>query len=191
LTTETVVQYSGNQGVSHTFEEIIEVALRLRDVPGLRFVFVGDGSRHHELEEAKARLSLQNVLLVPFQPVSLLAQSLSLGDIHFVSLRPGFEGLVVPSKAYGVLAAGRPMIYLGRSQGEIARMVSETGMGQVISPGDVDGLERAVLEAHRNVEARERQGRTALEVFRARYGRAHSVGRYVDLLVGSTAKRSA
>ncbi len=63
-----------------------------------------------------------------------LAESMSLGDVQFISLRKGFEGLVVPSKTYGAMAAGRAVIYQGNAKGEIARMISDRGVGVVVPP---------------------------------------------------------
>lgn len=140
-----VVQYSGNLGLSHTFDEILDVAVRFgdRDVP-VRFVFVGDGSRRREVETAARDHPEARIELRPFAPADRLAESLGEADVHFISLRPGFEGIVVPSKAYGTFASGRPVVYLGDPSGEIARTIDERGCGAVVEPGDVDVLERAL-----------------------------------------------
>ena len=65
-----------------------------------------------------------------------LASSLSMGDIHVISLRSGFDGLVVPSKAYGALAVGKPILDIGTPHGEIARMILEEDIGNVVPAGD-------------------------------------------------------
>ena len=102
-----VVLYSGNMGVSHYFDDLLEVIRRCQDEAKLHFVFIGEGQRRGEIENFFRRHQPRNVSLLLFQPMEQLAESLSLGDVHFVSLRAGFEGLVVPSKVYGALAAGR------------------------------------------------------------------------------------
>ena len=141
-----VVLYSGNLGLSHSFDEILEAARRLRrSHPEVLFVFIGAGRRRREVEDAKQRDGLDNIVLLPFQPADRLAQTLSAGDVHFISLRTGFEGVVVPSKAYSALAAGRPLVYLGRVTGEIARTIDEHAVGTVVAPGDVDGLVGAIV----------------------------------------------
>ena len=101
LTDEFVVLYSGNLGVSHHFDYLLQVAQRCRSLSNLKFVIIGDGVRRKEIGRAKTGNQLDNLLLLPFQPPERLADSLSLGDVHFVSLKDGFEGLEVPSKAYG------------------------------------------------------------------------------------------
>ena len=142
-----VVMYSGNMGVAHTFDDVIEVARRMRHDDRIRFVFAGGGHRRAELEHARSAEGIENIVLLPFQPVERLAHSLALGDVHFVSLRAGFEGLMVPSKAYSVLEAGRGLIYQGTPSGEIARLVVEEGVGSVVPLADPDGLERAIRGA--------------------------------------------
>jgi colanic acid biosynthesis glycosyl transferase WcaI len=181
-----VVFYSGNMGVSHDFDAIIAAACRLRDNRYIRFVFAGDGIRRKELETAKALHNLDNVLLLPYQPALRLVDSLRLGDIHFVSLRSGFEGLVVPSKAYGSLSAGRPILYQGDSQGEIARMVAENDIGAVIAPGDVRGLVEAILSYYEDPVMAQQQGQHARRLSETIYSTQAALQRYGELLFGST-----
>jgi glycosyltransferase involved in cell wall biosynthesis len=180
-----VVEYSGNLGISHFFEDILSTAAELAIYDDLRFVFVGGGRRFKEVEHFVRDRSLENVLLFPYRDKSDLAQSLSVGDVHFVSLRPGFEGLVVPSKAYGIMAAGRPMIYQGNPAGEIARMVSREGIGYVIQPGDRNGLKEAVLSLYKDKEERNRMGSTARAVLEKRYSPETGLRLYRGVLSGT------
>ncbi len=99
-----VVLYSGNMGISHDFDDLLEVARRFRNLPGLKFVLIGNGAQWQKVKKFKEMEELSNLILLPFQPQERLAESLSMGDVHFVSLRDGFEGLEVPSKAYSALA---------------------------------------------------------------------------------------
>jgi colanic acid biosynthesis glycosyl transferase WcaI len=179
-----VVEYSGNLGVSHFFEDILAVAGKLEPCRDVRFVFVGGGMRFMEVERFVKEKNLSNVLLVPYRDRSVLAQSLSVGDVHYVSLRPGFEGLVVPSKAYGIMAAGRPMIYQGSANGEIARMVAREGIGHVVPPGDREGLRKAILELCRDKEARDRMGRKARATLEEKYSPAAALEQYRKVLAG-------
>lgn len=180
-----VVLYSGNLGVSHSFDEIVEVIRRFeREDPKVRFVFIGTGSRHAEIAQARKRHGLRNIVLLPFQPAERLAHSLSLGDIHFISLRPGFEGVVVPSKAYGAMAAGRPIVYLGSPEGEIARSIAEHDIGIVVAPGDVDGLEKAIRSYRDDPDLVQRQGHRAAVVSRDELGAARAMRAWSDLLLG-------
>lgn len=149
-------------------------------------MFVGGGSRLVEVRDVAERAKLQNVAFLPFQPYEMLAEALSRGDVHFVSLRPGFEGLVVPSKAYGVLAAGRPIIYEGVRSGEIARMIQEENVGTVVEPGDAEQLERAVLRAKDDAFWREGAARAARELAVTRYSASRALNAYGSILTGET-----
>lgn len=179
-----VVLYSGNLGISHHFESLLEIIRRMRDVPGLRFIIVGGGAQWKKIENVKREERLENLLLLPFQPMDLLAESLSMGDVHLASLRDGFEGLEVPSKAYGALAVGRPLIYLGNPSGEIARMVEEAEIGFVVPDSDVSRLEAVILRylADRTLVAQ--QGERALCLGRSIYSSSNGVQRYISLLMG-------
>jgi glycosyltransferase involved in cell wall biosynthesis len=107
---------------------------------------------------------------------------LAAGDVHFVSLRRGFEGLVVPSKAYGSLAAGRPIVYQGSRDGEIARMIEEEGVGIVVAPGDVEGLAAAFLRARDGHDWRRAAGERARGLAEGRYGPAAALALYEAVL---------
>ncbi|OHE83485.1 MAG: hypothetical protein A3G75_04705, partial [Verrucomicrobia bacterium RIFCSPLOWO2_12_FULL_64_8] len=127
-----VVAYSGNFGRVHALEPVIEAAARLRDEPDLVFLFVGDGPRRPALEAAVRSQGLKNVRFLPFQPRTRLAENLSAGDVHLVTLRPGCERCVFPSKLYGILAVGRPVVYFGPPHCELADTVRRSGAGIVV-----------------------------------------------------------
>lgn len=183
LESKFVVLYSGNMGVSHSFDEIIAVMKALCGREDIAFVFVGDGSRRRELEEAKQRLSLENLQLRPFQPAERLTESLSVADVHFISLRAGFDGLVVPSKAYGCMATKRPLLYLGRAEGEIARAISDHEMGRVVEPGDSYGLQRAIVEYADDPQRVRREGENALTAHQDAFSSDQALQRYRALLM--------
>ena len=180
-----IILYSGNMGISHFFDDIIEVARRLREIDDLRFIFIGNGVKRKEIELAKKKYNLSNVLLLPFQPVGRLPESLSIGDVHFISLRDGFKGLVVPSKAYSALAVGRPIIYQGSKCGEIARMVAESNIGSVVPLWDADALEREILNYYRNPSIAAEQGSNALVLSIERFSRKQALDKYKRVLVDS------
>lgn len=177
-----VIEYSGNMGVSHDFGDLIEVCRRFREDRSVLFLLIGNGARLPAIARAKESHGLQNLTILPPQPQSRLPESLSLGDVHFVSLRKAFDGLVVPSKAYGAFAAGRPVLYQGSEFGEIARLIQEHGIGSVVAPGDTDGLEAAIRDYQRNPNLLVEQGRLARNVTEQQHSREISCGRYVELL---------
>ena len=178
-----VVEYSGNLGLSHTFDEILAVARNRRaEDDGVSFVFIGDGRRRADVEDAKERDSLDNVILLPFQPTHRLRQSLALADVHLVTLRSGFEGIVVPSKAYGALASGRPVIYVGDARGEIARTIIEHRVGVVVEPGDVRGLSRSISRYVGDAQLTSEEGARAATLARGELGRDTALAAWSDLV---------
>lgn len=179
-----VILYSGNMGVSHFLDDILETARRLRELRDLVFLFIGDGPRRREVLAWQERFDLKNILLLPFQPTERLAESLSLGDVHFLSLRAGFEGLVVPSKAYGALGAGRPILYQGESTGEIGRMVEEERIGSVVPLDNPAPLVAAVKRYYDDRSLTADQGCRALALNRRKYGREHALAAYAQILEG-------
>jgi colanic acid biosynthesis glycosyl transferase WcaI len=183
-----VVLYSGNMGVSHFFDDLLMAARALREEDRICFVFIGEGVRRREIEEAKESDKLKNILLLPFQPTEKLRYSLGMGDVHFVSLREGFEGLVVPSKAYGVMAAGRAMIYQGKGTGEIAKMINEEGIGTVVPTGNSERLKEVILNYYNDPELGRSQGGKAYQLSRTRYSRERAVMMYAEV-IGSCLRR--
>jgi glycosyltransferase involved in cell wall biosynthesis len=177
-----VVLYSGNLGVAHDFDDILEVSRCLQDCRDIVFAFIGRGQRLAEIEQHIAAHRSNNVILLPFQEQTTLAHSLGAGDLHFISLRTGFEGLVVPSKVYGALAAGRPILYQGGHQSEIARLVEEEDVGTVVSPGDVDALQRAVLAYRNSPMLCARQGKRARSLAEGYYSYTQACFRYARAL---------
>lgn len=179
-----VVLYSGNLGRSHDFRTLVEAASRLSSRADIRFLFFADGPRLRALAAEKERRQLDNVVLEGLQPAEWLAESQSLGDVHFVTLRAAFTGLVVPSKAYSALAVGRPLIYEGSPEGEIARMIVEHDIGGVVAPGDADAMVGLIEDLAGNPERRQAMGQRARSLAEGPYGCRASVARYVQALLG-------
>ncbi len=102
-----LVMYSGNMGMGHEFETMLDAAEMLRDDPSVEFRFVGGGKRRAEVEAGASRRSLDNVRFMEPVPLGGLSALLGSADVHLLSMRPGLEGMLVPSKVYGILAAGR------------------------------------------------------------------------------------
>jgi glycosyltransferase involved in cell wall biosynthesis len=142
---EFVVVYSGNMGLAHDFETVLDAADSLR---GQRvvFLFIGEGPRRMEVEAAARLRGIDNIRFLPPQPAEKLSESLSAADAHLVTMRSNLCGLVVPSKVYGVLAAGRPCLFVGPGDSEAGRLLRETDSGIVIEPGRSAELASAILD---------------------------------------------
>lgn len=133
------VAYSGNLGRAHEFETIIGA---IRALPEVQFAFTGGGAQLAAVREATKEL--ENVSFRPYAPREQLGESLSAADAHFVTLQPALDGLIVPSKFYGILAVARPVLCIGA--GELAEMVRAHGIGIAVEPGDVTALARGIRE---------------------------------------------
>lgn len=140
------VMYSGNLGRAHDFETVLSAAGILREQGDERFVFLfsGDGPGAVLLKSEVRRLGLTNVRFLPRCDDSKLSLNLASGDAHLVTMRPEMKGVVVPSKYYGVVAAGRPCLFIGPAGSEIARSLGELGNGIRIEPGDAAALVEAL-----------------------------------------------
>ncbi|MBL9215498.1 MAG: glycosyltransferase family 4 protein [Opitutaceae bacterium] len=139
-----VVAYSGNLGRVHEFATVLDAAALLRDRPDLTFLFIGRGARFEQIRAAAARQRLGNVRLLPPEPRAQLAAALAAADVHLVTLRPAFARLVYPSKLAGVLAAGRPVAFVGPTDGDIARLLADGPCGVAVAPGEAGPLAAAL-----------------------------------------------
>jgi glycosyltransferase involved in cell wall biosynthesis len=153
------------------------------------FLFVGDGAQRKTLEQEIAFRKLDNVTLQPYQPRELLAQVLGAADIHLLSLKPELEGLLVPSKFYGIAAAGRPAIFIGSSEGEIAHLVEETKCGITIQSGDSKALLEGILDLARNRERSSAMGERARFAFENRWDKRHALTQWLTV-IDAVASRS-
>ena len=139
-----VLMHSGNMGMSQNLDVLIEAASRLTAKDRLVIAFVGDGAKRGGLEQAAARRGLTNVRFFPYQPKARLHESFAAADAFLVSLKAGIEGYIVPSKVYGVLAAGRPYIAAMDESAEAAAIARDHGCGVLAAPGDPDALAGAI-----------------------------------------------
>lgn len=146
LTGKFVVAYSGNLGRVHDLEPLLSVAAALRDQPSIAFVIVGHGAQATMLKALAAKLALPNLQFRPPQPRTRLQATLALGDVHVVTLRPGCEHYVYPSKLIGVAAIGRPVLFIGPTSCEIARLVeaADGGLGRAFDRASISAAAQAL-----------------------------------------------
>jgi colanic acid biosynthesis glycosyl transferase WcaI len=176
-----VVVYSGNMGLAHEFETVLAAADRLRSQL-VTFAFIGDGPRRKEVERGVAARGLANVEFHPGVPRPALGDSLTAADLHLVTLRPGMQSLLVPSKIYGILAAGRPTLYVGPAEGEVYDIVTGAGCGTVVANGSVDALVAAILDYEKDRTRLEREGRAGRDFLEERLGKAEQTRRFLQEL---------
>jgi glycosyltransferase involved in cell wall biosynthesis len=159
---EQIVMYSGNFGIAHPFGAILDAMTELEfRRPKVRFAMIGDGPRLADLQSEVAERGLGNVIFLPPQPYSDLAATLGAADVQLACMETEMLGLVVPSKVYGILAAGRPCIFIGPAESEAALLVDESSAGEVLPPGTEHQLGARLRAWLDNTEARDKTGRNA------------------------------
>lgn len=173
--------YSGNMGWGHEFGTFLAAAERLREDPAVRFVFIGEGYRKKEIAAHVESASLSNVTLLPYQPREKLIHSLNIGDVSLVSQRREVDGLLVPSKLYALLAAAKPVLFVGSETCEVGRTLLESACGFVFREGDVDGLVSAIERLRDEPALRKKMGESGRDAFLAKYQRRHAVDAYERL----------
>lgn len=178
-----VVGYSGNLGRAHDYATVLDAAERLRHDARFAFVTIGGGKRFAELTAAVKRRRLDSAFrFMPYQDQAMLRHSLSLPDLHWLSLNPRLEGFLLPSKFYGIAAAGKPVIFIGDTNGELARLVTRHSCGLAIAPGDAVTL-ADVLQRWSNAPAMiAEMGVRARAMLDAHYSRRQGFARWGALL---------
>ena len=183
LADKFVLGYSGNLGRAHEFATVLAAAERLRGEPRVAFLMIGGGKRFDELSSAaKARGIAGAFRFLPYQARTLLSYSLGAADAHWVSLDPLLEGLMVPSKFYGIAAAGKPIVVIGDPNGELGRLVQRNSCGFAIAPGDSEALTatlRQLLSAPQTVSE---MGARARQMLDAHFTRKQGLARWRRLL---------
>jgi glycosyltransferase involved in cell wall biosynthesis len=178
-----VVGYSGNLGRAHEYDTVLEASELLRHDPRIVFVFIGGGRPMDGLARIVRQRGLNSMFrFIPYQDRELLKYSLGVPDVHWISLRTNVEGMIVPSKFYGVAAAGRPIIAITARDGEIARLVEQAKCGLVIEPGQAKTLAQEILRLSADTEAVSAMGARARAMLDAKFTRRQALARWRDVL---------
>ena len=178
-----VVMHSGNVGHAQDLDSLVRAATFLRDRDDVEIVIAGFGARHTEMVALARRLEVEDTLrFLPYQKRSRLPLSLSSADVHVVGLAKGLSGYVVPSRLYGILAAGRPVIVTADDESETARLVREVGCGVVLPPARPDLLARTIREAADGAFALEEMGRLGRAYVEQEADRVVAMERYRALV---------
>ena len=183
LQNKFVVGYSGNLGRAHEFETVLAASKRLKNSPDIVFLLIGGGHGNADLARRVQEAGLSNKFhFLPYQGNEILKYSLSVPDVHWISLRPQLEGLIVPSKVYGIAAAGRPIIAVTAKDGEIARLIKAHDCGLIVEPGNSEEMAKAILQLSTNDEARIGMGLRARAMLDAEFTRRHAFRRWEDVV---------
>ena len=178
-----VVMHSGNVGHAQDLDSLVRAATFLRDLDNLVITIIGTGARHAELVALAERLEVEQVNFFYYQNRAVLPESLSAADVHVVGLAHGLAGYVVPSRLYGILAVGRPVIAAAEPESETAQVVARVGCGIVVRPGRPELLARAIRDAHDGAYDLEEMGARGREWVEREADRSVAMRRYRDLLM--------
>ena len=162
-----VVQYSGNIGI---WNEVRTMGRAVKkNIENVFFIFVGGGIKKPELLSEFEIKDQKNVLMLPFQDNIDFNNIMAASHVHLVTLKQGLEGMAVPCKIYGILAAGRPVIALVPEHSEIANIVREENCGLVVDPDDLDGLINAITFLKDSDGIRRQMGQNGRNAFENKY----------------------
>jgi len=179
-----VVQYAGNIGFMQNLEVVVQAAECLKDLPDIRFIFIGDGNAKLSLQELARKLGLANCEFLPLQPLERVPSIYNACDLGVIPLKPGAAHIAVPSKTWNYLAAGRPVIGCVEDGSPLAKVIRESRSGSVVPPSDPTRLAQTILEyrnAPQRIGAEGRQGRDYVE---SNLSRRAAIQRYLHMFYG-------
>lgn len=176
-----VIQYSGRMGRTHNIEPLLYAADQLRDQPVL-FQLIGEGAKRAKLEQIATDRQLTNVQFLPYQPIEILDTVLSAPDMAVVCLDERFTGLSVPSKTYGIMASGTPILAFIDPDSEIGLTVAENDCGIVLPDPTGDAIVAIVRDLIDNPDRFAQMGNNGYSAFCEKYTLSHSIDRYHSLL---------
>jgi colanic acid biosynthesis glycosyl transferase WcaI len=173
-----VVLHAGNLGFYGAWETLIGAA-KLLDEEGVGFIFVGDGVAKSGIETLVN--GFPRVRFLPFRPPEEIPYVLAAADIHVVTVRRGLEGVVVPSKLYSVLAAGRPVLAVVPEKSDVARIVTRSGCGVVVDPDSPASVAEAIRNLVRDRGRLEQMAQRA-QAIASEYGIEKQLERFVQVV---------
>ncbi len=180
LADKFVVMHSGNIGLSQGLETVLQAAEHLGEFADVQLVFVGEGVKKPDLQKQVEVMRLRNVAFLPYQSKGQLAELFAAADVFIVSLKRGLAGYIVPSKLYGILAAGRPYVAAVEEASEVAAITKKYNCGLLAKVEDADDLARNILTLYQNRSLAEQLGanarRAALE-----FDRSNQVNAFYNL----------
>lgn len=176
-----LVQYAGRMGRTHNLEPLVEAAQLLAD-ENVMFQFIGEGAKKAKLIEAAQAQQLKNVCFLPYQPMEVLPAMLSAADLSVVCLESHYTGLSVPSKAYGIIASGTPILGFLDPESEIGQMVTETGCGIVISDPTGSEVATAIRTLLANPQQITAMRAASRQAFLRQYTLSHAATAYHEAL---------
>lgn len=173
-----VALHAGNLGFYGAWSTLLEAA-KILDKEDTGLVFIGDGANRASLEASAA--GSPNVRFLPFRPFEQVQHVMMAGDVHIVTVKRGLEGVVVPSKLYSILAAGRPVLAVAAANSDAARIVCEAGCGMAADPDDPAAVVAAIRALRSDPARLAEMGHRSRETAE-KYARVNELARFVGIM---------
>ena len=177
-----IIMHSGNIGLSQGLEVLLSAVNAIRESRSFYLIFVGEGAAKDEIRRKAHLIGMRNVLFISYQPKEMLSFSLSAADLHIVSSRKGMAGAVVPSKVYGILAAGRPYLAITDKENEAALIARECRCGLWAVPDDADKIADSLKWAMTHPDALDEMGRRARHIAESRFDKKIIINEWLEVL---------
>lgn len=184
-----VVMYSGNLGLSQSLDKVLDAAAELRSEP-VDFLLVGEGAAKDQLRERAKADGLTNVRFEPYQPKERLGESLAVADLHLIPLQKGLAGTIVPSKLYGILAAGRPYVAAIEPDSEVASVTARGRCGLTVEPDSAAAIAKAVRWSLSHRDELRAMGANGRKLAETDFDRTHAVARFDRALAEAHDRRT-
>ncbi len=176
------ILYSGNLGLVHEVATIRAVMERLANSPDFLFIFAGGGMARRELIDFCRKRGIENVSFLGYAPLQDLGASLAEGHVGLVTQQPSTVGAVVPSKIYGLMAAGRPVLFIGPAAATPALLIQRFDCGWQFDCGDEDGVRSLLVRLLEHPEEIREKGRNGRVAFIENYDKPAGVARVMQAL---------
>jgi glycosyltransferase involved in cell wall biosynthesis len=177
-----VALHAGNLGFYGAWSTLLRAAEILRN-ENTGLVFIGDGANRAALQASVN--GSPNVRFLPYRPVEEVPHVMMAGDVHIVTVRRGLEGVVVPSKLYSILAAGRPVLAVAAPESDAARIVRDSGSGIAVDPDDPVAVAAAIRELRDDPAQLAAMGRRARECAK-KYARVNELQKFAGIIEEAT-----
>lgn len=184
-----IIMYSGNIGLYYDLENIIKVIGEFKDREDVVFAFVGDGTVKSKIEEYVTNNKLNNVTFIPYQDKADLIYSLNAADIHWVVNAKGIKGVSVPSKLYGVMAVGKPVLGVLDKGSEARIIVEECNCGVCIEPGNYKEISNNIKYILNNKELIKSLGENGRKYLEVNLTKDVSISKYKDTILSLDNKK--
>lgn len=172
------IMYSGNIGLFYDLEGIVRVFEKFKTRADILLVFIGEGAIKKELEVFAIEKNINNIKFLPYQKKEDLIYSLNSPDIHLVTNAKGIKGISVPSKIYGVMSVGKPILGVLEVGSEARVLIEESGSGYCCEPGQYDLLEKMIEKIILEKSQLQEKGLRGREFSEKYYGKDNSIKKY-------------